>query len=241
MIFSLSSLSGIFLGLVSRIFLVSQHPHLGNALHRFQKDFFTGFKRTYPRGASSLRNGWISGPPALFQIFVLTFWKSQCFEMMRWVEARLPGVLHFGRGTWLVGTWLVGNLTSWDVLTLLDRTGPSPIHHCWLCTSWHVPLTAEFYIKLTCKAWMGRVNKVLAPTLHTTGTMGVRSGSVRKRQSRSRHYSTSLEKVQKKVWSLPNPWHFAICKNFTMFTTCNRAPHPKGGERLLGENSLLAI
>ena len=106
------------------------------------------------------------------QIFVLTFWKSQCFEMMRWVEARLPGVLHFGRGTWLVGTWLVGNLTSWDVLTLLDRTGPSPIHHCWLCTSWHVPLTAEFYIKLTCKAWMGRVNKVLAPTLHTSGTMG---------------------------------------------------------------------
>ena len=149
MIFSLSSLSGIFLGLVSRIFLVSQHPHLGNALHRFQKDFFTGFKRTYPRGASSLRYGWISGPPALFQIFVLTFWKSQCFEMMRWVEARLPGVLHFGRGSWLVGTWLVGNLTSWDVLTLLDRTGPSPIHHCWLCTSWHVPLTAEFYIKLT--------------------------------------------------------------------------------------------
>ena len=149
MIFSLSSLSGIFLGLVSRIFLVSQHPHLGNALHRFQKDFFTGFKRTYPRGASSLRNGWISGPPALFLCSNIcpNFLKVSVFrddalggsQVARRPTFRSGNLTSWdlaSGGSWLVGTWLVGNLTSWDVLTLLDRTGPSPIHHCWLCTSW---------------------------------------------------------------------------------------------------------
>ena len=172
------------------------------------------------------------------QIFVLTFWKSQCFEMMRWVEARLPGVLHFGRGTWLVGTWLVGNLTSWDVLTLLDRTGPSPIHHCWLCTSWHVPLTAEFYIKLTrevlngaCQQSFGSYYILLVPRGSGVG---------------------QSEKDNLEADTIPQAWRrcrkrFGLyqthdnLQTFYNFTTCNRAPHPKGGERLLGENSLLAI
>lgn len=126
-------------------------------------------------------------------------------------------------GSWLVGTWLVGNLTSWDVLTLLDRTGPSPIHHCWLCTSWHVPLTAEFYIKLTREVLNGACQQSFGSYYILLVPWGSGVGQSEKDNLEADTIPQAWRRCRKRfgLYQTHDTLHFAICKFYNVYNVYN--------------------